>query len=321
MHLRDGYILKLIKLYESGDIEARNILLEMNYQMIKEKAEASYKLLKEKLKNYYQIQDYYYELPDYIISIDDIIQDFSIKTLILIEKYKNNKTNEYFSTYLNQMLTSYTKGYADNWFKKIINQEKNEFHQTIKPGIKPVNEEIKKIKFTFKNDFVLKKHEEFIDMIFSGYTMKELKKITGLDGRRLGMKINYLSQEYIKRTDNLISLYNLSEEKLCNLLLKGKIYQIEYYKKIIDECILNTIEKFCDLEYSDYIYYSDIYNYYMDACNFIIDKYFENNKFNLYKFNEIFIKKITVYKYKITINKLFNNKEKRIKNEKKCKKM
>ena len=59
----------------------------------------------------------------------------------------------------------------------------------------------------------------------------------------------------------------------------------------------------------------------MDACNFIIDKYFENNKFNLYKFNEIFIKKITVYKYKITINKLFNNKEKRIKNEKKRKKM
>ena len=321
MHLRDGYILKLVKLYESGDIEARNILLEMNYQMIQEKAEVTYKLLKEKLKNYYQIQNEYYELPDYIINKDDIIQDFSIKTLILIEKYKNNKSDEYFSSYLNQKLTSYTKGYADIWLQKIIDQNENEYHLTIKKGIKKEDEQVKNIKYIFENDFVLKKHEEFINMIFDGYTIKELKEATGLDGRRLGMKIKYLSREYLKRKENLSSLYDFTEEKLCSLLLTGKIYQIEYYKKIIDECILDTIEKIVDQECSELFYYSDIYNYYMYISNSIIDNYFKNYKFNTYQFNKFFTKKIAVYKYLTSVNELFNNKEKRIKNAKKHKKM
>ena len=321
MQLREGNILNLINLYKNGDINARNKLIETNYKMIKEKAETSYKLLTIKIKEYYNIKDKNYILPDNVINIDDVIQDFYEKTIYVLEKYINEKKDEYFSTYLNQTLTTYINIYAEKMFNKIINKENNEFNIEIKNNYKESKDnKIEEIKFLFKNDSVLKKHEEFIDMILDGYTMKELKKETGLDGRRLGMKIKYLACEYNKKREVLSMLYNTVDDNIYILLKERKIYQIPYYKKIIDDAILFTINKIVNTEIADYYHYSDIFNYYIDISNSIIKNYFKNNRYDLLKFNEFFLKRLNRCKYITTINRLFNYKENRRLNEKKYRK-
>ena len=317
MQLRDGKILKLISLYEQGDISARNVLLEMNYELIKEKAYLAYNLLTDKIKKYYNIDNNNYILPDYIINVDDILQDFNIQSLYIIDHYITKKTNEYLSSYLNQRLSSYINIYTDIWYKKIILKENNEFHQTIKlTQIEKEDILIKEIKFMFKNDSVLIKHEKFINMILDGCTIEELKKETGLDKRRIGMKIKYLAEEYTKRKKYLNLLYKIEEENIYKMIKNGKIYELPFYKEIIDNCIIETMKKITLSNNKDNINYSDIYNYYIEKSNKIIKNYFKKHEENIIAFNEYFIPKINSYKGK---NKevILNNYKEKIKKERK----
>lgn len=201
----NGKMYCLVQLARDGDLDARNKLIELNYPLIINKATLCYKKLDF---SYYQL--YKQHIRSYIIDIDDIVQDFSYRTINILNTYLHGKSQLYFSIYLNMMLTSYTNKFLKNTLMQIKQKKQFEINRNLHYDTNVIiensdNQLIRDLKIIANTDKRIGKFEDFINYILDGYSFKELSKITGLDKRRLVMKIKYVAELY-KIRDNKINI-------------------------------------------------------------------------------------------------------------------
>lgn len=281
----NGDVYKLVQLARNGDINARNELLEKNYNLIIKKADECYNLIK----------NYYYhlngrELTNYIIDRDEVIQDLSSRALEIINTYLNNDTNMYFSEYLNMMLKSYISKYMSKMkqllIEKLDNEQINHLHfETAYFNKQEDRLLLKEIRELMENDDRLKNFTDFINLILSGYSYKELSDITNLSKRRLGMKIKYIAQIYQNIMNEFKTLNELKEnDDVIKKIKNNQILEIDYYKK----SLYTTLDKYYNNVLSNCdITYQEIEEDLMEHVERFIKMFFATHGNDIEKFNKL----------------------------------
>lgn len=107
-----------------GDINAYQTLLERNLNVIKGYAEQTYNNLKQIYLEKYELtcefdQNVIIDCPNDIIDKDDIIQDFMLKSNMILNNYIIRNINVKFNSYLHHLLKSYQKSYINQTMLKL----------------------------------------------------------------------------------------------------------------------------------------------------------------------------------------------------------
>ena len=272
---------------KNGDIEAKNQLLEQNYNLISKFAIYAYNEIKKEYMIIYNIpvDDEQFELPNNIISLDDIIQDLYIRAIAVLNNYLKNNVNLYFNKYLNNLLSKYTNKYISIILKRIINKNVNETNINFDYQFEQIcqksrfNETKEIVLNSINNNRILFFYKKFIMDIFDGNSYNELSSIYQLDKKRINMKIMRFGQLYNQEKNNIeedlsncIFNKNINEfdcllnKNIINIILKKPYYQ-EYIKKL-SSSIFNEIGIYF------LINYNQIEN---DLCFYISDFILNNN--------------------------------------------
>ena len=127
---RPKYLVKLTEQAKEGNNDAINKLIENNSKTIIKYAKLAYEELRLKYNLYYNLEEDN-NLPYNIIDLDDIIQEFYIKSMQYIKTYLKTDCDYYFSSFLGNYLNKYEKLYVKKELKKIIKQNDNEEIKTI----------------------------------------------------------------------------------------------------------------------------------------------------------------------------------------------
>lgn len=114
----------LINAAKMGDINAYQKLLERNLTIIKGYAEQTYNNLKHIYLEKYELtcefdQDIIVDCPNNIIDKDDIIQDFMLKSNMILNNYLIRNINVKFNIYLHHFLQAYKKSYINQTMFKL----------------------------------------------------------------------------------------------------------------------------------------------------------------------------------------------------------
>ena len=273
--MKEKTVLQLISEAKLGNQDAKDELICNNYTLIRKISINTYEIIKNELALY----NSNYILSNCYIELDDITQDLCIKSIGILENYLNQDYKEYFSSYLNDKLKAYTNTYINKTLKNIKKKYDFETIKNTDPTFKKIVDNsqyqnlIDEIKFFINNDVYLKKYENFINDILSCCSYKELSKITNLNKRRINMKINHFVELYNSKKELLKSFYELSEEYILNNIKKGKIYNIECYRFILDKyinSIYKEINKYHDVDFKEiqkevlYLINNDISNSFKD---------------------------------------------------------
>lgn len=292
----ERYICTLTDKARLGDTNASNELITINYNLIRNKALVAYNMINAELKNI----NNKYILSSNIKELDDIIQELCIKSIYILDTFLKRHDDKYFSSYLNDALTSYIDTYVKKTVKSIIVKDDYEIIQNIDTTFMKYidklhyNEEIKEILFMIENDIYLKKYETFIKNILSGLSYEELSRISNLDKRNINIKINNFKELYNRKKIELNLLYVLGDKQIFNIIKNGDIYTIDYYKNIIDKYILSIYNEISNT----LIDYEEIKNEILVMINKLIIKYINNNSFNLSEFNNYLVEKLREKKYR-----------------------
>ena len=201
---KNGEISNLVKLAKSGDVSSKKKLIEQNYSLIIRKAYDCYD----------KLNDIYFELfnsniPNYLIDVDDVVSDFTLRSLKVLDTYLTGKSKAYFSIFLNMMLSSYINKYIRIKLKFLLEKLQIEYLQNLhfesmeilSLEDKQLVNNLKKIALT---DNRLRHFTDFIITILNNNSYDEIKKITNLDQRRIGMKIKYIGKIYKKCLKDII---------------------------------------------------------------------------------------------------------------------
>lgn len=118
---------KLTNAAKMGDIDAYQKLLERNFDVIQNYAEQTYDRLKQIYIEMYELTDEYdqdviVDCPNNIIDKEDIIQDFMLKSNLILNNYLIRNINYKFNAYLHKLLKFYQTSYINQVIFKL---EKN----------------------------------------------------------------------------------------------------------------------------------------------------------------------------------------------------
>lgn len=223
---------------------------------------------------YYQFYDRYiklnnikskkFVLPNSILDIDDVIQDYYIKSYELLIDYFTNNHRGYIKEYLVTHLSKYQKEYLDFLFKEHLKKEDNKQIQDDEYYIKTMLKEIKQdrirkqvLKKLLKNE-KLKNYHTLIQEILSGSTYSEIYTSCGLNWHEVNIAIEEIGNIYQGKLEGIqrfFPKYEVSDE--INKYNK----KIDYYKKYL----YDKVQKF----------YSIIYPYFL-VDNYKLHTYFKD---------------------------------------------
>lgn len=291
-------VAKLTLAARNGDIEARNLLLEMNNELIVKIANTTYDEIKKNYINYYNIDrsDNNFIMPNNIISYEDILQDFYQKSVLIIKKYFSKNTNIYLSQYLNHYLSSYKNTYVKTVSNKIIEINNKEDHISINSKdfnfINNLQRQniINEIMDVVSTNKRLNYYHDFISYIFDDLSYDELSKKTNLTPRRIGIKIKVFADLYKKQIDmNKNILPGESDDIILYRVKSNMIETIPYYDKLIKDNVDIIYQKLNNYN----INYEEIKLEFYGLVKRNIHNYFnENDKSDLISFNKFFISMI-----------------------------
>ena len=176
----NGEMINIVKMARNGNIKAKQFLLENSYHLIIECATKTYNILNEEFTNIYPNG-----IPNSLLDLDDIISDFSERSIEIQNVYLNGNSNIYFSNYLNMELNTYINKYLFRTRRKKKEKLRNEnilsIHHDSEIFMALQDQMlIAEIKKFVKNDKRLNYFDDFLYFIFNGYSYQELTIITGL---------------------------------------------------------------------------------------------------------------------------------------------
>ena len=241
-----------------GDKWARQELLKMNITLINRIAYTTFNEINKLYKEKFEI-----DLPDNIISDEDVIQDFYIKSLNLLDNYINKDVNLYFSVYLNNMLAAYSKSYVkmtslslfkiydnesernlDNQFQRILDVKQDEF----------IKDEMLKL---CDLDSYMSYYKDIINIVFKYSNFQAIEEETGFNKRYVTRRLTQFAELYktrreillnIERTEQILKLINNFDDeyfkKLCSYLndvIMKDVLDIYYQINSLDESIASNI--------------------------------------------------------------------------------
>ena len=206
------------------------------------------------------------------MDLDDVIQDYLLKTISYVPKYFNIDSIKYFSSYVSHMLSSYMNKYISIKTKEIIykysnymNVDINFQHNSLIFAVD--NEDFQnEIIRNISNDVKLSKYIPFLNLVFKIKDLDELSKFTGLDIKDIKLKIYNFSGLYLKYLNNnkIDSKLNyIVNGKIFDDLKSGKLFEMLYFSK---ETIFTLHDIYFILSKKFGISYSLIKN---DFCNFL----------------------------------------------------
>ena len=291
---RTKHLVILTEQAKEGNTEAINRLIEKNSKMITKFAQLAYEELKLKYNLHYNLDEDNL-LPNNIIDLDDIIQEFYIKSLKYLKTYLKTDYNNtyYFSSFLGNYLSKFKPLYVKKVLKKIIKQNDNEIIETLDLRFYNYTEQKQKqdivnyIMSIIEIDKVLIYYKDFIKDILDGLSYKELQNIHKLPTNRLNMKLKKFCEIYKKHEEiNLLLLESMNKDYVLDKILNNKILEVPYYKFRFDQVIeklQNTYQELPPEYIEDYIYRT-MFKW--------LNKYLTENEFNIQIFNKEFNDKL-----------------------------
>lgn len=283
---------------KTGDNDAKNKLLEMNNDLIIKIATTTFNEIERLYINYYGISNNY-KLPNNVISLEDVIQDFQIKAIYIMNDYIKKSINKYFSVYLNHLLTSYKETYIKKNLKNILYKNNNEqivnINNTFNQLVQDSNHKrlVDEIMQVIDQNQKLHKYKKFIQEVLNGLSYEELSTLFSIDTRNINRKLNSFINIYKKCNKDIIDKYNVDNVDISEMIKKGNIYQIPFYKYHIDNC-LNSILKVINNNNFSYEY---LKTKLLILFNNNINKYLQEKQFEINNFNEYFFIRLKYYKY------------------------
>ena len=295
----------IIILAKNGDLDAKEKLFERNMGIVIRTATKAY----NEIVKFYKV-DEHDKIPDNIITKDDVIQDFSIKTYDLVNNFLNSSNDIFLSTYLCNLLNSYAKTYIKRKIQKlteIVDMESMRNLDLSFYNYLDACEENRKKEYIMdilKKDSTLIKYEEFIKLVFLGYDYERLKELTKLDGRKINIKLNLFIKHFLDKKEKMEE-----KEKDLELLKKAKNgdteainmmceyyddFILHYSNKAYNQIILN---EFLISEITLETVYDVFQNYFYKCLNRYIDKNYQTEfrEYMLHMYNSYvryYVKKI-----------------------------
>lgn len=295
----------IVVLAKNGDLGAKNKLFEMNMDIvIRIATEAYYEIVKIYKVNQND------KIPNNIITMDDVVQDFSIKANDIFNNFLNNSDDMFFSTYLIIRLNSYAKTYIKRETQSLIERVDMECMRNLDLSFYnylDMSEDSRKREYIMdilKKDFTLSHYEEFIKLVFLGYDYERLKELTKLDGRKINIKLNLFIKHFLDKKEKLEE-----KEKHLELLKKAKNgdteainmmceyyddFILHYSNKAYNQIILN---EFLISEITLETVYDVFQKYFYKCLNRYIDKNYQTEfrEYMLHMYNSYvryYVKKI-----------------------------
>lgn len=215
---------------KKGSSIAREELLMLSYELIEMKATYAYQEIIKILKSETGINY------SNIIEYDDIKQDLTLKSLIILDQYLSKEKNIYFSAYLSHLLSSYINTYISRIVKEITSKNQNEVNVNLNFQYNELlntnNEEQEKVLDIVSNDKILVRYKDFISTIFEEKIDENIAGKTGLNDRQIYNKTKSFLELYFKRNENPVKKYITSEELLVDIK-NGDLFKIKYFNKDI----------------------------------------------------------------------------------------
>ena len=273
---RTKHLVILTEQAKEGNTEAINRLIEKNSKMINKYAELAYKEIKIKYQLYYNLDEA--KLPNNIIDLDDITQEFYIKSLEYLDRYLKSEPNIYFSSFLGTYLRKLKPFYVKKILKKIIKQNDYEVIQTFDKR--------------FYDYMENKQKQDIINYIMNiikidELSYEELNEIYKLPNNRINMRIKSFCEVFKKHEErNLALIDSLNKDYVLDKILNNKILEVPYYKFKFDQVIeklQNTYQELPPEYIEDYIYRT-MFKW--------LNKYLTENEFNIQIFNKEFNDKL-----------------------------
>ena len=309
---------QLYELAKNGDISAKNNIIVSCDKTIKNKALIAY----ESIRN--SLQYYNTNIPSSILDIDEIIQDFRIKSYHCLNLFLLlNTKSKYFTTYLNHALSSYIKSYKKIKVDEIITRLNNEYNLNINFQYNFNNDNNESIRIeiikTISKDKKLSKYIDFINAIFDKYSYNELIELFNIEPKRIGSKIDTFSNLYknylINHSEITLKQY-IESGNMFDDIKNYRLFELLYFKKEIIFMIHDTyyiLSKKYDISYKlikeelcMFLYKclkkDDYTNYNIDNFDIYLNKVLKLVKDNylLYKdkqLKDILLGKFNEYKY------------------------
>lgn len=231
---------EIYQLAQNGITEAENRVVEACYDLVKKKAIESYNIIEKNIIDYFDIDDLNYSIPTSLLNLDDVIQDYLLRTISYVPKYFNIDSIKYFSSYVSHMLSSYMNKYISFKTKEIIYKYSNYMNVDINFQyysmifMEDNNDFKNKIIENICKDVKLSKYIPFINLVFKIKDLDELSKFTGLDIKDIKLKIYNFSGLYLKYINNnkIDSKLNyIVNGKIFDDLKSGKLFEMLYFSK------------------------------------------------------------------------------------------
>ena len=276
----DKSVKELTILAKEGDLRAKNKLFERNIDAIIKFANTAY----FEIIKVYDVEKGT-KIPDNLISKDDVVQDFLIKSNELFDIFLKHTNYIFFSTYLSKNLSPYVKTYSRRKINQIKEVNDMECYRNLDncfyAYLECVNEEkLKKYIFDMvDNNKTLKNHREFIELVLSGYSYDELERLMNLEKRELKLKLFYICKLLKKHEKNF--LVSKQIEELIEQARSGNSKAVEMivdnYSNYILEYVNITYERIKNLDCKDNEFLQEeIIGYFDLKLRYYINKYIDN---------------------------------------------
>lgn len=104
--------LELINVAKSGDISAKQQLLDDYYPELVRKANVAYQLILEAYKKYYNIKNDNFDFKDDVLDISDVIDEFRVQFEYLLNDYLSGNFKESYQTFMTRGLYEFRNYYV-----------------------------------------------------------------------------------------------------------------------------------------------------------------------------------------------------------------